>query len=581
MKTQNRKATAGKAATAILIALLLVISQRVYSQPAEDWVSKVNGFGNNDKPKAMVLDNNGNVYITGSSEDSNLGKDVLTVKFSEEGKELWSARYSGETNSEGNNDEGNSIAVDNEGNVYVTGYTSGGFRGRDYLLIKYSPEGTQEWVRFYNGEGNIEDSDEEGVASAVDNSGNIIVTGYSDGTGTGLTFCTIKYDNKGDLLWKVLSQNINYRDSKAAAIKTDHEDNVIVSGYCTGVSSSRDFLTLKYSSDGKELWQQKYNGIPGNVLINDDEVSSMDIDSYGNIYVSGYSYGTESGKDFVTIKYTPEGNSEWISRYDNYTVEEERFDDEPVSVKADSYGNVFVTGKTTSRIGAGSDFLTLKIAGRGKTVWAKTYNSPQLSNTEDGAEDMALDLNGNVVVTGFSGPQFLSDCGRGKRFCTIKYSSDGDEKWVKEYLEPNTAEFSDDESKAVAIDKKGRIFVAGESSTSETQLDYLLIRYSEADARTKRTTQTAEVNAGFKLNNNFPNPFNPATKISFELPVSSAVRLGIYDMTGKEIALLVNSNLQKGRHEYEWNASQFASGTYFFKIQADGFVQTKKMLLVK
>ena len=85
----------------------------------------------------------------------------------------------------------------------------------------------------------------------------------------------------------------------------------------------------------------------------------------------------------------------------------------------------------------------------------------------------------------------------------------------------------------------------------------------------------------YALLQNYPNPFNPSTVINYQLPVDSKVQLKIYDILGTEIITLVNENKSAGKHEVNFNASRLSSGTYFYTIIADWFVQTKKMLLVK
>ena len=85
----------------------------------------------------------------------------------------------------------------------------------------------------------------------------------------------------------------------------------------------------------------------------------------------------------------------------------------------------------------------------------------------------------------------------------------------------------------------------------------------------------------FKLYNNFPNPFNPATNIRFDVPKSGNVEISVYDMLGKEITTLVNLQLQPGTYETEWDASGYSSGIYYYKITCGDFTQTKKMVLVK
>jgi hypothetical protein len=85
----------------------------------------------------------------------------------------------------------------------------------------------------------------------------------------------------------------------------------------------------------------------------------------------------------------------------------------------------------------------------------------------------------------------------------------------------------------------------------------------------------------YSLNQNYPNPFNPSTTIRFDIPKSSFVTLKVYDITGKVVDVLVNENLKAGVKEVSFNASHLSSGVYFYKITADGFQATKKMILVK
>ena len=85
----------------------------------------------------------------------------------------------------------------------------------------------------------------------------------------------------------------------------------------------------------------------------------------------------------------------------------------------------------------------------------------------------------------------------------------------------------------------------------------------------------------FKLFQNFPNPFNPSTNIKFQIKDSRFVSLIIFDILGKEIETLVNKKLSPGSYNVDWNASQYPSGVYFYKITTDGFSNTKRMLLIK
>lgn len=85
----------------------------------------------------------------------------------------------------------------------------------------------------------------------------------------------------------------------------------------------------------------------------------------------------------------------------------------------------------------------------------------------------------------------------------------------------------------------------------------------------------------YKLYNNYPNPFNPSTKIKYSIPLKSNVNLQIYDAAGKEVASLVNGEQAVGDHEINFDAENLTSGVYFYKLHAGSFIQTKKMLLLK
>lgn len=85
----------------------------------------------------------------------------------------------------------------------------------------------------------------------------------------------------------------------------------------------------------------------------------------------------------------------------------------------------------------------------------------------------------------------------------------------------------------------------------------------------------------FSLYQNYPNPFNPATKIKFDIPKSGNVKLAVYDIAGKEITELVNQNLSPGSYITSWNAEGRASGVYFYSLEAEGYKENRKMLLIK
>ena len=86
---------------------------------------------------------------------------------------------------------------------------------------------------------------------------------------------------------------------------------------------------------------------------------------------------------------------------------------------------------------------------------------------------------------------------------------------------------------------------------------------------------------GFKLQQNYPNPFNPSTTINYDLPKQSKVKMVVYDILGREVTTLVDEPKKAGSYQVLWNASRFASGLYFCRIQAGDYIATKKLVLLK
>ena len=89
------------------------------------------------------------------------------------------------------------------------------------------------------------------------------------------------------------------------------------------------------------------------------------------------------------------------------------------------------------------------------------------------------------------------------------------------------------------------------------------------------------VSTDYKLDQNYPNPFNPVTSIKFSLPRASNVSLKVYNSLGQKVSELVNTTLEEGRYSYQWNAENFTSGIYFYKLETDNFISAKKMVLIK
>ena len=151
------------------------------------WKAVYNGPANNtDVPSAMIVDKDGNAYVTGSSKGSGTDFDYITLKYDSEGKEVWNARYNDQTNG---SDNASCIALDSLGGIYVSGSTWNG-TDEDYATIKYNPFGVELWVAKYNGPGNSMD---KATAIAAGPDGDLFVTGYGIGASGMNEFATVKY----------------------------------------------------------------------------------------------------------------------------------------------------------------------------------------------------------------------------------------------------------------------------------------------------------------------------------------------------------------------------------------------------
>jgi hypothetical protein len=195
-----------------------------------------------DIANAIAVDGSGKVYVTGQDSKSDTYYDYATVKYDETGNELWVARYNGPGNG---NDYGYDLTVDDFGNVYVTG-TSDDYDtdyNRDYATIKYDRDGNELWVARYNGPGNGFDS---AYRIAVDDSGNVYVTGASEGDRTEEDYATVRYDSSGNQIWVARYNGQGDGLDVGSDIALDNFGNVYVTGRGSISANDRYYATIKY-----------------------------------------------------------------------------------------------------------------------------------------------------------------------------------------------------------------------------------------------------------------------------------------------------------------------------------------------
>jgi hypothetical protein len=124
-----------------------------------------------------------------------------------------------------------------------------------------------------------------------------------------------------------------------------------------------------------------------------------------------------------------------------------------------------------------------------------------------------------------------------------------------------------------------RLVSYGDSTYAATNNGLYILTRTAVNVTSVR--QAGNVPMSYALFQNYPNPFNPSTTIRFQLAASSRVTLKIYDVLGREVASLVDGQMNAGVHQVTFDAAKFASGIYFYRIQAGSFTATKKLMLLK
>ncbi len=536
------------------VITFIFTSLNVHSQVTTQWKSVYNGSANDtDIVTSMTVDNQGNVYVTGFSKGNLTGKDIATIKYNSSGQQIWAARY----DNAGKDDAANAITVDAAGNVFVTGYTTGLASFKDFITIKYSSSGNLLWNSMYNGKGN---DDDLSSAVAVDGLGNVFVTGYSVGLTSSEDYLTIKYNSAGTEQWINSYDNPDMDDIDIAnSMILDGTGNIYVTGYSIGNGSAEDYATVKYNSAGNEVWVRRYNGT-GNDY---DITTGIAADGSGNIIVTGYSSGSSSAEDYATVKYDPQGNSLWVNRYNGSSNSY----DISTSIDADNLGNVYVTGYSYDDL-TSEDYATIKYSPEGQQEWVSKYNGA--GGDFDIATSIKSDIKGDIYVTGYS-----YDFNSKENYATVKYNSSGVEQWTEIY---NGASNGSDLASTLFSDINDNIYVTGYSYDGPNSVDYVTLKYTQTVGITQNSNSIVNE---FELKQNYPNPFNPVTKINYELPITNYVSLKIFDISGKEVSILVNQVQTKGSYEVSFDASGLTSGIYFYKLETKNFSSTKKMLLVK
>ncbi|MGE5692434.1 MAG: SBBP repeat-containing protein [Candidatus Zixiibacteriota bacterium] len=343
------------------------------------------------------------------------------------------------------------------------------------------------WIQRYNGSGNLVD---QASRVAVDGNGNVYVTGRSDSIGTGSDMVTLKYSPNGSLLWERRYNGPGNANDYALYMELDTAGNVYVAGTSVGVGTSSDYTILKYDSNGNQLWVSRYS-----VSSSGDGMTGFTIDALGNSYLSGFSYvGGLNNYDEVVAKFNSQGNYLWsvirdtgpgswdvveaialapdgsiylsrnnlfgtpfLEKLFHWSVVLPEFYKQLITDKS---GNIYIGNYL-------GNYITRKYDSSGTLIWERIYNGP--ANGNDGLRKMVIDDKANIYVTGQS-----PGVGTGNDFATIKYDSAGNQLWVQRF---NGGLDKDDAATEIVVDNNGNVCVAGNSAGNGTHWDFAVIKY--------------------------------------------------------------------------------------------------------
>ena len=245
-----------------------------------------------DGGRGVAVDGSGNVYVTGFTKSFGVGGEgVFLLKYDSLGNILFQRTWGGS-----GDDGGRGVAVDGSGNIYVTGFTeSFGVGGEDVLLLKYDSLGNILFQQTWGGSG-----DEAGRGVAVDGSGNVYVTGRTEfGVGSIANVFLLKFDSLGSILFQKTWGGTNYDDGYGVAV--DSSGNVYVTGFTT--FGGQHVVLLKFDSSGNLLFQKAWGGI-GN-----DAGAAVAVKSSGQVIVTGFTNSFGAGDtDALVLEYDSSGN---------------------------------------------------------------------------------------------------------------------------------------------------------------------------------------------------------------------------------------------------------------------------------
>ncbi len=528
-----------------LFIVFLVITQNLYSQvyPELDWFRIYNGPINYyDFLHSMKMDNSG-IYLAGGSYMSDSTADAFLIKYSLEGDSLFSIVYAHQPDVR---DEFNSLVVDDNSDLYLTGVTTINDYNRKMIFQKYSSSGQITWLKEFNFKA-------RGLILILDNN-NLPVLAYDNWEGPNYAHLVINsFSSSGDSLWSVI-----FRDDTSAygiaCIIRDNENFFYTGILQLQVINGQNIYHSHIAciKDGNLIWYRPIGG---------SHIRKIVLDSDNNL-VAFTKYDSRIYKiNSVT------GETIWEKNINNSIYHISNLYDMGV----DKLNNVIVTGNNSDM---NANIQIKKLSSSGEELWLKEYDSQ--GNLQDIPDALALDKDDNIYITAKS-VDLVS------KSYVLKISTEGELKW-EYYLDEVTFEQS---FLHQIIVNDSSLFIGGTLYDFLTKSNIFIMKLDQKLSTGINGTNL--ISSSYKLNQNYPNPFNPSTIIRFSIPEESFVTLKVYNTLGEEITTLIKENIIAGNYEVEFNGTALPSGIYIYRLQAgdpstssgQSFVETQKMVLIK
>jgi len=523
----------------------------------ESWVRHYTAPDSGNWVSDMEVLANGTTVFTGWAWGVGLYEDWITGSYDSDGNERWVQYHTPAIDSY---ERANALTVDQNDNIYVAGKLSS-MTLDDFGVIKYGPDGAEHWWVLFDGAG----FNDEAIDIAVDSDGNVYVTGTIQvfdipNQYIRTDIATVKYSTTGQHMWDASYHSGDINDDRPTGITVDEAGNVYVTGYSTPPLAGNygDFITIKYDAVGNEQWVDLFDGpVSGN-----DQANDIELDTGGNIYVTGYVDDTPSSSDadIALIKYTPDGTREWVEYYDRNGGW-----DEAEAMEVDDNGYIYLAG-----VGAPDDFATVKYDTDGTFYWSAFFDLP--ANSVDRAWDLAVDQEGNVYTLGDGWMPGGND------MATVKYDRNGMEEWS--ILFGDIEDFSH-WPQTVGVDDEGNIYVASTTARNNGPGAVITIIKYEQIPSTSVDNGLPVVDETSLFIDCVPNPVRDHATLYVNNPERFEPTISVYDVAGKKIDAIGSDRIGHGQNALGINSSGIPAGAYWIVLKSGNQTRTRKVVFLQ